>query len=403
MKQTLFLLPALALLTAATATKDLPITVTPAASGTIHATQYCAANGGGDGSAANPWHGACIVAAINAAPSSGTVIVDNGTWRFDTDLVVTRGNFTVQGASLSAQLIFTTGTLKIGVEGTNIANVTISGLTIDQSGANLNALQAIQLWQCDGCALTGNVLYGHSNGSVAVFIAFGGSNGQITGNKIISKAAGGNQLQINPLGNPLSTNSGFLVANNQFDSVGLLLIGTDNIHVTQNHFGHHTLGNFIAMVFAATGGVVTHDILIDYNVLDATEKQNGAVLSGIPQDPSQGGAIQNVTIDHNTVNSTGSVIAANDFEPSCLATCSDISHTSNIKITNNTANSLWGGSIIDISGGISGSVNGALVTGNVLSNSCAQHPALCGGQSKPPNLITKDAHTTNAVITGNTL
>ena len=48
-------------------------------------------------------------------------------------------------------------------------------------------------------------------------------------------------------------------------------------------------------------------------------------------------------------------------------------------------------SVIDVSGGNSGSVNGALVTGNVLTNSVGAK-----------NLITQDSHSTNVTISGNT-
>jgi len=288
------------------------------AGATVYARSFSAAPHAGTMS--DPWPGYAIRRAINSLPQSGgTVIVDDGIWLFDSGEKVSRGNFTMQGSSLNAQLYFTTGWLAIGAEGTDIFNVTISALTIDQSNADLNAPQAIQLWQCNSCELSDSVLYGHSNGSLAVFNTFGGSDGRILRNKFTSRSAGGSQLQINPLGN--SSNSGVLVANNELDSVNILIIGANNIHVTSNYMYNQALGNFIALMFTPITPTVTSNLLFDYNVIDATVgDSNGAVLSGIPQDPGLSGLINNITIDHNTLRGTGSIIAANNYDRECLAT-----------------------------------------------------------------------------------
>ena len=258
---------------------------------------------------------------------------------------------------------------------------------MDQSSADINVLQAVQLWQCNSCELSDSVLYGHSNGSVAVFITFGGSDGRIVRNKFLSRSAGGAQLQINPLVD--SSNSGFLVANNELDSVNILIIGANNIHVTGNYMHNQALGNFIAMMFTSVT-TPSSGLLFDYNVIDATTGGGGqgAVISGIPQDPSLAGIISNITIDHNTL-SASPVIAANAYDHDCVATCPDMSQTHNIQITNNTLQSFWG-SIIDVSGGNSGLVNGAFIDGNVFSK--ADH-----------NAITKDNHSNNVRIGSNSL
>jgi hypothetical protein len=353
---------------------------------TVQAKSFSAAPHAGTKS--DPWPGSAITRAINSLPQSGgTVIVDDGIWLFDSDQLVSRGNFVLQGSSLNAQLIFTTGTLKIGAEGTDIFDVTISTLTVDQSSADINVLQAVQLWQCNSCELSDSILYGHSNNSLAVFITFGGSDGRILRNKFLSRSAGGAQLQINPLAD--SSNSGFLVANNELDSVGILIIGANNIHVTSNYMHNQTLGNFIAMTFASVP-TPSSGLLFDYNVIDATTGGGGqgADISGIPQDPSLAGMISNITIDHNTLSGSP-VIAANDFEPECLATCPDMSQTYNIQITNNSLQSSWG-SIIDVSGGNSGLVKGAFIDGNVFSK--ADH-----------NAITRDNHSYQVRIGSNSL
>jgi hypothetical protein len=338
----------------------------------------------------DPWPGYAIRRAINSLPQSGgTVIVDDGIWLFDSGEKVSRGNFTMQGSSLNAQLYFTTGWLAIGAEGTDIFDVTISTLTVDQSSADINASGALQLWQCNSCELSDSVLYGHSNGSVAVFITLGGSDGRILRNKFLSRSAGGSQLQINPLGG--SSNSGFLVANNELDSVNILIIGASDINVTRNYMHNQTLGNFIAMMFTPITGIVTSNLLFDYNVIDATVGDwNMAILTGIPQDPGLSGVINNITIDHNTLRGTGTIIAANNYDRECLATCPDISQTSNIQITNNSLESLWGPSLIDVSGGSSGSVNGARIDGNILSNDVGR-----------PNMIGQDNHSYNVSISNN--
>ena len=355
---------------------------------TVHAKSFSAAPHAGTKS--DPWPGSAITRAINSLPQSGgIVIVDDGIWLFDGDQRVSRGNFVLQGSSLNAQLIFTTGTLKIGAEGTDIFDVTISTLTVDQSSANINALQAVQLWQCNSCELSDSVLYGHSNNSLAVFITFGGSDGRILGNKFLSLSAGGAQLQINPLAD--SSNSGFLVANNELDSVGILIIGANNIHVTSNYIHNQTLRNFIAMMFAS-GTTPTSNLLFDYNVLDgAFVYGQGAVISGLPQDPNRSGVITNITIDHNTVRGGTAIIAANDYDSETLATAPDISQTYNIQITNNSLESQSGGeAIIDVRGGGSGSVNGAWIDGNILEF----------GQR---NMILQDDHSYDVRIGSNSL
>jgi hypothetical protein len=358
---------------------------------TVHTKSFSAAPHAGTRS--DPWPGSAITRAINSLPQSGgTVLVDDGIWLFDSDQAVRRGNFVLQGSSLNAQLIFTTGSLKIGAEGTDSFDVTISTLTVDQSSADINAAQAVQLWQCNSCELSDSVLYGHSNNSVAVFITFGGSDGRILRNKFLSRSAGGPQLQINPLAS--SSNSGFLIANNELDSVGILIIGANNIHVTENYMHNQTLGNFIAMVFAPIT-TPTSNLLFDYNVIDATETViQGAAITGVPQDPGLSGVIMNITIDHNTLRG-GPIIAANDFESGCLATCSDLSQTYNLQITNNFLESepaKGGSSIIDVSGGGSGSVNGARIDGNILSSGFGQR-----------NMIIQDNHSYNVRIGSNSL
>jgi hypothetical protein len=355
---------------------------------TVYAKGFSAAPHAGTMS--DPWPSSAITRAINSLPQTGgTVIVEDGIWLFKSDERVLRGNFVLQGSSLNAQLIFTTGTLQIGWPGIDIFDVVISTATVDQSGADINAPEGVQLWQCNSCELSDSVLYGNANSSRAVFIAFGGSDGRILRNKFTSRSAGGSQLQINPLGD--SSNSGFLVANNELDSVSVLIIGANNIHVTGNYMHNQTLGNFVAMMFASTT-TPTSNLLFDYNVIDgAFVYGQGAAISGIPEDPNLSGVIENITIDHNTLRGGSAIIAANYFDSEVLATCPDISQTYNIQITNNSLESQWGGdSTIDVRGGGSGSVNGAWIDGNVFSNEFHQR-----------NTILRDNHSYNVSIGSN--
>jgi hypothetical protein len=65
----------------------------------IQATDYVAANGGGDGSAANPWNGAAIQAALNAASSGDIVFLAAGNWSLSgTPVVTSKSGITLTGA-----------------------------------------------------------------------------------------------------------------------------------------------------------------------------------------------------------------------------------------------------------------------------------------------------------------
>ena len=112
------------------------------------------------------------------------------------------------------------------------------------------------------------------------------------------------------------------------------------------------------------------------------------------QDPGLSGVIMNITIDHNTLRG-GPIIGANYFDSECLATCSDFSQTYNVQITNNFLESepaKGGSSIINVSGGADGSVNGAWIDRNTLSNGSGQR-----------NMILQDNHSYNVRIGSNSL
>ena len=58
------------------------------------AASYCAANGGGDGSAGNPWLDTCILAPVNAAANGDTVFLQAGNWdlRISASPIITGNN-----------------------------------------------------------------------------------------------------------------------------------------------------------------------------------------------------------------------------------------------------------------------------------------------------------------------
>jgi hypothetical protein len=110
MRKVLLLLLAVLLMGATSPPVTVPITITASSGTTINATDYCAANGGGDGSSGTPWQDQCIVAAINAAPSGSTVILAAGNWALNTSVATFTGSIT--GSTLTVSGV--TGTIAIG-------------------------------------------------------------------------------------------------------------------------------------------------------------------------------------------------------------------------------------------------------------------------------------------------
>jgi hypothetical protein len=215
----------------------------------------------------------------------------------------------------------------------------------------------------------------------------GGSNNQFTNNTINGAPSGGAQLQVQALGG--TPNSGFLVSHNTFDSSNLLMIGLNNSSISNNYFDNKTLGNFIGIFVAGPFTGTSQNITIDSNTLDATVGNwNGAAISGIPQDPGGTSDINGFNITNNILKSTGSEISVQDYVTTDLTDPTiNFGTKTNVTITGNQLSSLYGGSQIDISGGITGSVGKVLVQSNTLQNSAGQQ-----------NVITQDAHTTNATI-----
>jgi hypothetical protein len=355
---------------------------------TIQATSFSSSHAG---TTADPWPGSAIQSAIAAAQGGDVVLVANGIWSITSALGNVNEGFTLQGESTDAKLIFSgSGSWTLGASTAFINNVKISGLTFDGS-AITGGTNPVAIQNCINCSFTGNLVIGSSNTALATLIFYGGSGNKISSNSVVAggSASGGAQLQINAfaVSTPLPENNGYDIDGNYFDSVNLLVIGISNLHIHGNTLVNTTLGNYIAILFAAQYGGINppvRNIEIDHNTVDAGA-MNGAVISGVPQDPGGQGAIDGLVIADNVVKATIADIAVNTFDNSCFTTCTSIAQTSDVAIVNNFLTSYWTGSTIDLRGGTYGLVNNVTVQGNILS----------GATWVGPNVIQTDSNTSN--------
>jgi hypothetical protein len=371
-----------------TATMDITITPDPPSTGpTLDARQFSTVTHAG--TVSDPWPGSAILSALMALPATGgTVMVADGVWNIDSLLQLNGvNNFNLVGQSLNAQLMFTgAGQMWFGSAGGGIggvSNATISTLTIN---ATASPQSAMRISNAQNWSFNNNQILGDQNGSIPAVFFEGGSNNQILNNTITAGPQGGAPLQLQTLGG--TPNSGFVVSQNTFDSSNLVLIGLNNTKVTNNYFSNRTLGNTIGIEIAGPYTGTSQNITIDGNTVDATVgSANGAIISGLPQDPGGTSNIDGLSITNNILKGTGSGIAVQSLDPSNFTDNTLIgSNKTNVTITGNQLSSLWTGSSIDIRGG-AGSVDKVLVQSNTLQNSA-------GAQ----NVITEDAHLTNATI-----
>jgi FG-GAP-like repeat len=341
------------------------------------------------GTVSDPWPGTAIQSALMALPATGgTVTVADGVWKIDSLLQLNGvNNFNLVGQSRNAQLMFTgAGQMLFGSAGGGVSNATISTLTINANTLTMASPQSAMLFSnAQNCSFNNNQILGHQNGSIPAVWFEGGSNNQFLNNTITAGPQGGAPLQLQTLGG--TPNSGFVVSQNTFDSSALVLLGLNNTKVTNNYFSNRTLGNFIGIDICGPYSGTSQNITIDGNTLDASIGTNGAVISGIPNDPGGTSNIDGFFITNNILKGTVSLIAVQSLDPSNFTNNSLIgSNKTNVTITGNQLSSLWVGSTIDIRGG-AGSVDKVLVQSNTLQNSAGVQ-----------NVITEDAHTTNATI-----
>src|SRR5215831_3571375 len=320
------------------------VTLHPPSTGpTLDARQFSTVTHAG--TVSDPWPGSAILSALMALPATGgTVMVADGVWKIDSLLQLDGvNNFNLVGQSLNAQLMFTgAGQMWFGGN-SGVSNATISTLTINDS---MSPQSAMRISDAQNSSFNNNQILGNQNGSIPAVFFEGGSNNQFLNNTITAGPQGGAPLQLQDLGG--TPNSGFVVSQNTFDSSNLQLIGLNNTKVTNNYFSNRTQGDFIGILVAGPYTGTSQNITIDSNTLDATVvpgHENGAIISGIPQDPGGTSNIDGFFITNNTIKGTGSFLAAQSNDPSNFADNSLIgSNKTNVTITGNQLSSLWAGS-----------------------------------------------------------
>lgn len=369
---------------------------------TVSQTNIVNANGACEGAHAgtslDPYPFQCIVDAINGLPmGGGTVIVGNGVWQTSTTYTISRGNFNLVGNSLSAVISFTGSNWVWITHSGGIPSVRISNLTIDGSLYTEGFVNGLRLSGLQNSTISGNTILGDQDNGLALVLVEGGSDNNVVGNSFDPNTVNGfaNCIQINPLGG--TANSGLLFEGGTFNSSGLLIIGINAALIHNNSFNNTasgaSLGLQTATTLGAPGANGSDGLIIDNNTMDATTgSPNLAFMSQIPQDPGITTDVYNITFSNNTITSTNSQIALQDYQDSCLASCNPLPNNFNAKILNNTLTSAFTGSTIRIEGGTNGAVYNPIVRGNVLH-----------GAMGDPNQILQDAHTFNATVIGNIL
>lgn len=346
------------------------------------------------GTLADPWPGNAIKAAIDSLPDEGgTVVVGDGVWLIDSHLNINRGNFNLTGASINARLVVSGAAGQLRFDGgeavsQQLSAIHLSRLTFDASQVTTDQTP-FNIKNCVDCSLTDSAIIGDGNENVAAVLFQGGAYNKILRNSILGTGPhSGRQLQLNPLGLGV-LNTGYIVSDNIFDSTSLLIIGQNKIRVNGNYFHNRTLGNVIDIEVAPGWRSINTDIRIDHNILDAGTNLNYAYIHGLSEDPGGKGVINGFIIDSNMVKGAIAQVAAQYiFDRSAV----DISDTYNVAILNNTLDSGWVGSKIDIGGGPNGLVDTVSVSRNTLIN-----------RAGAVNMIASDGHTYNAVIRKNTL
>jgi hypothetical protein len=339
------------------------------------------------------------VDALNALPiTGGTVMVADGIWQIDSQFKVNNiNNFSLVGQSLNARLKFVggSGLIWFGSNNLRIRNAKFSTLTIDAGNLSSN-MSAIIITSCDDCFLIDSAIIGHPISGVVPMTIEGGNNVQILRNHVSPSSGYGTSLQVQSGPGPIgTTGSGFVIADNTFDSAGITVIGLDNVTIRNNYLHNRMLGQPSGIAVCGPFGGTAHNVIIDGNTVDATVvpgRENAASISGLPNDPGGTSNLDGFYFTNNIVKGTVATIAVETFDQNCLLNCNPLGNKSNVTITGNQLSSLWGGANIDISGGTYGTVDTVLVEGNTLKNSA-------GAENK----IIQDNHTYNATIRNNSL
>jgi hypothetical protein len=343
------------------------------------------------GTAADPWPGSAIQSAIASAKGGDVVLVKTGYWSISTPLSSSISNFTLQGESIDARLVYKDGgSWTLAKASGYVSNVKVTGLTFD--AALLTTGTAVSIQNCVGCTFSANrVITGSANSQALFFL--GGANVTIASNNIYvgPSNGGGTQLQINSYevaSPPIALNTGYDIYGNLFDATALFIIGMSDIRIHENRL-INTKGQGQSIAFAAAYTGHARNLVISNNTLDLSNT-NFATITGIPEDPNGQGDYDGIVITGNVIKATRASIAISTYDDACLNTCTEITKSHNVTITNNILQSAWIGSEISIAGGLSGIVENAVVQGNILIGPAGSH-----------NLVKSDSKTTNANVANN--
>lgn len=357
---------------------------------TLYARDY-SPDGQHAGTQADPWPGEAIVNALKALPQpgGGTVIVNNGIWVFDKETHVNGVNdFVLQGESHAAELRFVGGArpncgqLWFGSAG-GFSNSVFENLYINAHAySHPEAHSAFRFSNARNSEFRNNKELGHVNGGIPGIFWEGGENVKIHHNMFDAPEGGDSTCQIQSLG--ATANSGFEISDNTFKGCGPVVIGVNNIKILRNTVTS-TYGA-ISILACGTWNTACESVIIDGNTVDCGGN-NGAVISGLPNDPGGMSVINNFQITNNTIKGTSAAIHCQSLDGNNYLN-NDLAGNEkyNVLIKGNKLHSAWSGSGIDCRGG-AGKVDGVLITGNTLSNDAGK-----------PNTVTQDDHTYNVTI-----
>jgi parallel beta helix pectate lyase-like protein len=341
------------------------------------------------GTEADPWPGQAIADAFASLPSAGaTVWLADGVWNVSTALRINNPIWTLTGQSLNAKIVFTTlyGRLWFGDQ-VNPITCTISNLTLDASKLDFKADSGLRVSNAQNSFFKNNYVIAHANGGQPPLFYEGGSNNEFSGNTIIDgSGTGGDGFQLQALGG--TPNSGFVVKQNEFDSVGVWLIGINDLQFINNTIHNKKLGNAVGVLACGDFGHTIHNVKIDGNTVDATlGGGNQASISGLPNDPGGKSIIDGFIMSNNILKGACKIAVQSPDPANYSGDLLAGNEKSHITIAGNALNGP-GDNTIDIRGG-GGIVDTILVENNIV-------------QGPNKNSLLQDAHTTNATIRNNT-
>jgi len=359
----------------------------PPPSSTVDARTF--AGGTHAGTAADPWPGSAIKAAIDSLNGAvGTISVADGVWKFDVPVTVNKSNWTLQGATRDGAILRFENTGQLWV---NVGDrVKFDRLTFDCSHLPVNNPAAgLRVSAATNSSMTGCKVLGHQNGGMPGTFWEGGNDNSIIGNDFHGEPFGGdNCCQLQPLGGTLDAR--WTVSNNSFSCVNLVVIGLSDVQIKSNTFTNGPMGNMVAIQVCGAWDKTVTNVAVDGNTLDIGAS-NGVAITGLPNDPGGMSVIDGFTITNNIIKGTFAAIHCQSFDSNNYLDNTLLGNEKrNVVISGNTLHSYWGAAGIDLRGG-AGRVDTVLVENNTLTNSVGA-----------ANAIGRDANTLNVTVRGNT-